>query len=319
MRTLASSPRRSCGADLARLAEQVKLVEEHAEVIHIDIMDGHFVPPLALGAVVVKSLRPVTDRALHGHLMVDAPESFFDELAEAGMDMVSFHVEAVGDPGPAIAKARGADLDVGLAAQSRDAGRGRLPVPGGDRRRDADEHPAGLVGTDLQRRGLPRLEAVRSEIERQGPRRRSGDRRGRQGRRTPRGAVDAGANVLVAASGVFGQPDIAAAARRLAPDREGSRLVPETILVVDDDPDIARFVEVNLRSAGYDVSVAGDGEEALTKAGRAAPRPRPARRDDAAHRRVRGRAAAAEESADREHQHHHAHGEGAVHRQGARA
>ena len=71
-------------ADLAHLAEQVKLVEPYAEVIHIDIMDGHFVPPLTIGPVVVASLRPVTDRLLHGHLMVEAPEGLFDELAEAG-------------------------------------------------------------------------------------------------------------------------------------------------------------------------------------------------------------------------------------------
>ena len=77
-------------------------------------MDGHFVPPIALGTVVVASLRPVTSRTLHGHLMVDAPQNFFDELAEAGLDMVSFHLEAVGDPGPAIGKARGAGMRVGL-------------------------------------------------------------------------------------------------------------------------------------------------------------------------------------------------------------
>ena len=77
--------------------------------------------------------------------------------------------------------------------------------------------------------------------------------------------------------------------------------MPETILVVDDDPDIARFVEVNLRSAGYDVAVAGDGEEALEQGRRAAARPGPARRDDAAHRRVRGRPAPAPGPADRQH------------------
>ena len=59
---------------------------------------AHFVPPIALGTVVVASLRPVTDRVLHGHLMVDAPEGFFDELAEAGLDVVSFHHEAVARP-----------------------------------------------------------------------------------------------------------------------------------------------------------------------------------------------------------------------------
>ena len=87
-------------ADLAHLADQVKLVEMHAEVIHIDIMDAHFVPPLTIGPVVVASLRPVTDRVLHGHLMVEAPESLFDDLAEAGLDVVSFHHEAVADPAP---------------------------------------------------------------------------------------------------------------------------------------------------------------------------------------------------------------------------
>src|SRR5207247_3754974 len=75
---------------------------------------GPFLPPIAVGAVVVRSLRPVTDRVLHGHLMVDAPESFFDELRDAGLDVVSFHVEAVPEPGPAIRKAREAGLGVGL-------------------------------------------------------------------------------------------------------------------------------------------------------------------------------------------------------------
>ncbi len=89
-------------ADLAHLADQVKLVHEHADIIHIDIMDGHFVPPIALGTVVVASLRPHTDRTMHGHLMVDAPEAFFEELAEAGLDVVSFHHEAVADPVAAI-------------------------------------------------------------------------------------------------------------------------------------------------------------------------------------------------------------------------
>jgi len=101
-------------ADLAHLADQVKLVQRYADIIHIDIMDGHFVPPIALGTVVVASLRPFTERPLHGHLMVDQPESFFEELAEAGLDTVSFHHEAVGDPVPAVAKARAAGLRAGV-------------------------------------------------------------------------------------------------------------------------------------------------------------------------------------------------------------
>ena len=102
-------------ADLARLGDQVKLVEPYAQVFHVDIMDGHFVPPIALGTVVVRSLRPVTERPLHGHLMIEAPESFFDELREAGLDTVSFHLEAVPEPAPVRETVRG---KVGVAGGS---------------------------------------------------------------------------------------------------------------------------------------------------------------------------------------------------------
>ena len=156
-------------ADLAPLAEQVKLVEQHAEVIHIDIMDGHFVPPIALGTVVVDSLRPYTQRTLHGHLMVDAPEQFFEELADAGLDVVSFHHEAVGDPEPAIAKARAAGLRVGLTLNMETSVEAVFPVARSGGRRDADEHPAGVERANA---GIPRstLGWRRSgaEIDRQG-------------------------------------------------------------------------------------------------------------------------------------------------------
>lgn len=209
------------GADLARLAEQVKLVEEHAEVIHVDIMDGHFVPPIALGAVVVKSLRPVTDRALHGHLMVDAPESFFDELRDAGLDMVSFHVEAVGDPAPAIAKARGADLGVGLTLNLETPVEDAFPYLESIDDLTLMSIRPGWSGQTLNEEVFPRLEAVREEIDRQGldvDLEIDGGVKVDNARR----AVDAGANVLIAASGVFGQPDIADAARRLAEIAKGA-------------------------------------------------------------------------------------------------
>ena len=155
-------------ADLARLAEQVKLVEQHAEVIHIDIMDGHFVPPIALGTVVVDSLRPYTQRTLHGHLMVDAPEQFFEELAEAGLDIVSFHHEAVGDPEPAIAKARAAGLKVGLTLNMETPVEAVFPVL--DQVDDVmlmSIRP-GWSGQTLNPEVYPRLESIRSQIDRQG-------------------------------------------------------------------------------------------------------------------------------------------------------
>lgn len=94
-------------ADLAHLADQVKLVETHADLIHIDVMDAHFVPPLTIGPPVVASLRPHTSLPLHAHLQVEAPDGLLDDLAAAGTDAVSFHLEASPDPAPVIRKTRG--------------------------------------------------------------------------------------------------------------------------------------------------------------------------------------------------------------------
>ncbi len=202
-------------ADLAYLADQVKLVEMHAETIHIDIMDGHFVPPIALGTVVVASLRPHTARTLHGHLMVDAPESFFEELAQAGLDVVSFHHEAVGDPAPSIAKARAAGMRVGMTLNMETAVDEVFPYL--DQLDDVmlmSIRP-GWSGQVLNPEVYPRLEAVRTEVDRRGL---SVDVEIDGGVKVDnaQAAVDAGATVLISASGIFQAPDPAAAAATMA-------------------------------------------------------------------------------------------------------
>jgi ribulose-phosphate 3-epimerase len=202
-------------ADLAHLADQVKLVEAHAETIHIDIMDGHFVPPIALGTVVVASLRPHTSRTLHGHLMVDAPVSFFEELADAGLDVVSFHHEAVGDPAPAIAKARAAGMKVGITLNLETSVDEVFPYL-----EDLDDvmlmsiRP-GWSGQVLNPDVYPRIEAVRTEVDRLGlPVDVEID--GGVKVENAQAAVDAGATVLISASGIFQAEDPAAAAAALA-------------------------------------------------------------------------------------------------------
>lgn len=202
-------------ADFAHLAAQVKLIEAHAEAIHVDVMDGHFVPPITIGPVVVASLRPVTERVLHGHLMVEAPASLFDELAEAGLDIVSFHREAVDDPAPVIAKARGASLGVGMTLNLETPVDAVFPYLD-----DLDDvmlmsiRP-GWAGQELNPDVFARIERVRHEIDRRGldvDVEIDGGVKVHNARR----AVDAGATVLVAASAIFHAPDPARAARELA-------------------------------------------------------------------------------------------------------
>jgi ribulose-phosphate 3-epimerase len=82
-------------ADFARLGEQVRAAAAGgAHVIHVDIMDGHFVPNLTIGPPVVKSLRKVTDLPLDCHLMIENPDEFISVFADAGVNWISVHQEA---------------------------------------------------------------------------------------------------------------------------------------------------------------------------------------------------------------------------------
>ncbi len=202
-------------SDLAHLADEVKLVEPFADIIHIDIMDGHFVPPITLGPVVVASLRRWTDRVLHGHLMVEEPAAFFEELVEAGLDVVSFHHEAVGDPEPAIAKARAAGLRAGVTLNLETPVEAAFPYLDQIDDLMLMSIRPGWSGQELNPDVYPRIAAARAEADRQGlPLDIEID--GGVKVENAKRAVDAGATVLVSASGIYQAPDPASAARTLA-------------------------------------------------------------------------------------------------------
>jgi len=82
-------------ADLIKLKEQIKIVEENgADFIHVDVMDGHFVPNITFGPIIVKSLKPITKLPIDVHLMISHPENYLTDFAEAGAEYITVHQEA---------------------------------------------------------------------------------------------------------------------------------------------------------------------------------------------------------------------------------
>ncbi len=83
-------------ADFGRLAEEVKAVDvAGADYIHVDVMDGHFVPNITIGPLVVEAVRRATDKPLDVHLMIEQPDRYISEFARAGADIITVHQEAV--------------------------------------------------------------------------------------------------------------------------------------------------------------------------------------------------------------------------------
>jgi ribulose-phosphate 3-epimerase len=103
-------------ADLGRLAEQVEAAfEGGADWMHVDVMDGHFVPNLTFGVPVIRALRKLTDRPIDVHLMVERPEQYIDDYAGAGASVFTFHPEATVHVQRHLARVRERGMLAGLA------------------------------------------------------------------------------------------------------------------------------------------------------------------------------------------------------------
>jgi ribulose-phosphate 3-epimerase len=201
-------------ADFWQLGEQIThLMHGGARVFHFDIGDGHFVPPVTIGPVVLRAIAPHIHAAggrIDCHLMVDDPAHHFHEIAESGGDSVTFHVEAVDDVSAVIAQAREHGLEVGVAFNPGTAVEvaAEAAAQGADLCLCMSINP-GYSGQELMEEAYERIARTRElvdcyvQVD------------GGVKPENVRAVHEAGADLLVVGTGIFGFEDLPRAYRRL--------------------------------------------------------------------------------------------------------
>lgn len=202
-------------ADFANLERDIRRVRE-ADYLHVDVMDGLFVPNISLGIPVVQSIRAVTDMVLDVHLMIDRPVRYVEAFCKAGADIVTVHVEADSEENTrrCLELARGLGKRAGVVLKPGTPAQGALPfLDGCDMVLVMTVEP-GFGGQSFMEDMMPKLRRLREWI----------DQRGLACELEVDGGIDpatapvaaaAGATVLVAGSSVYRAPDIPARIRAL--------------------------------------------------------------------------------------------------------
>ncbi len=195
-------------ADFNRLAEEIRDVEKAGcDALHIDVMDGHFVPNLTIGPLVVSAIRKVTKLPLDVHLMIDMPSRFMAEFRKAGADWITVHVEAEKDVRGVLQMIKASGAKVGISLRPKTAVEMLFPYL-----QDLDlilvmSVEPGFGGQSFMPEMMAKVKMLRPKF----PGLISVD--GGIGVGNASQALEAGADILVAGSAVFGKADRAKAIR----------------------------------------------------------------------------------------------------------
>jgi ribulose-phosphate 3-epimerase len=202
-------------ADFTRLGEQVRhLLNAGARIFHFDVGDGHFVEPVTIGPVVLQAISPLIHAeggVLDVHLMVSNPERHFPQVAKAGGDSVTFHVEASDQPWNAMNLARSHGLEVGVAFNPETPVEEAVAASlGADLVLCMSIHP-GYSGQEFMPEALERLRELRTQLHERVVVQVDGGIT----QDNVRAAHEAGAEAIVAGSAIFGREDLNRAYLRL--------------------------------------------------------------------------------------------------------
>ena len=156
-------------ADFGRLADEVRRADQGGvDSIHLDVMDGHFVDNLTMGPVVVDAVRHATGLPFHSHLMIDNPLAYVQRFADAGSDLIVFHVEANDDPSAVIDAIDRSGKRPGIALNPETPAEAVLPyLDRVDLLLVMTVHP-GWGGQDFIEDVLPKMRSLRDEVHRRG-------------------------------------------------------------------------------------------------------------------------------------------------------
>lgn len=196
-------------SDFANLEREIRAIAKNgANLVHVDVMDGHFVPNITIGAPVVKSLKAISPIPLDVHLMISDPLTYVPDFAKAGSDIITFHLESSSDVSKTIAAIRQSGVKVGIALKPKTAAEDVYPyLEQVDMVLVMTVEP-GFGGQSFMADMLPKISAIRNRINALGC---NVDIQvdGGIDVKTAALVAKAGANILVAGSAVFRYEDYA--------------------------------------------------------------------------------------------------------------